>query len=85
MEDPRHREAEALIAGVGCKQRTQHIIETLLAEDHFAHMEKVVREAIREELKNTRPAAESAPREESCDGVSLNGLPDSLIHALDDI
>lgn len=85
MEDPRHREAEALIAGLGCKQRTQRIVETLLAENHFDHMEMVVRQAIREELSNIRPVVESAPPEESCDGVSLNGLPDSLIHALDDM
>ena len=85
MEDPLHREAEALIAGLDCKQRTQRMVETLLAEDHFAHMEKVVREAIREEISNVRPATENGPREESSGDVSLNGLPDSLIHALDDI
>lgn len=58
MENPRHREAEALIAGMGCKQRTQHIVETLLAENHFDHMERVVRQSIREELKTTQPASE---------------------------
>lgn len=85
MDNPRHREAEALIANQGSRQRTEYVVASMLAAKQASHMEQIVRQAVRDELKSLRyPPLKTLP-EETNDRVLLIDLPDSLIHALDEI
>jgi len=85
MDDPRHREAEALVANQGSRQRTEYVVASMLAAKQADRMEKMVRQAVRDELKNLRLPPQEMPREETDDKVQLADLPDSLIHALDEM
>lgn len=85
MDDPRHREAEALVANQGSRQRTEYVVANMLAAKQADRMEKMVRQAVRDELKKLRLQPQEMPREETDDKVQLADLPDSLIHALDEM
>ena len=84
MDDPRHREAEALLADQGSRQRTECVVSGLLAAKQADHIERIIRQTVREELKNLqRPL--SSPLEDAVDETRLADLPDSLVHVLDEI
>lgn len=85
MDDPRHREAEALIANQGNRQRTECVVAGILAAKQAGHVEQIVRQAVREELKSLQYQLPKTLPEEKVDGTQLADLPDSLIHALDEI
>lgn len=85
MDDPRHREAEALIANQGSRQRTECVVAGMLAAKQAGHIEGVVRQAVREELKNLQYLPPKALPEETDGETQLADLPDSLIHAMDEI
>lgn len=85
MDDPRHQEAEALIANQGSRQRTECVVASILAAKQAGYMEQVVRQAVRDELKGLRCLPLRALPEETAVEVRLADLPDSLIHALDEI
>ena len=84
MDDPRHREAEALLADQGSRQRTECVVSGLLAAKQADHIERIIRQAVSEELKilQCRPSPLLA---DAADETQLTDLPDSLIHALDEI
>jgi hypothetical protein len=80
MDDPRHREAEALVNMQGSRRRTDFVVSSILTANQAETLEQTVRQAIRKELKLLRfsqPQPESEP--ELCD------LPESLINALEDL
>lgn len=84
MDDPRHREAEALLADQGSRQRTECVVSGLLAAKQTDHIDRIVRQAVREELKILQ--CRSSPLlADAVDEMQLADLPDSLIHALDEI
>lgn len=85
MDDPRHREAEALIASRGSRQRTEYVVACILAAKQAGHMEQIVRQAVRDELKNLQYQPPKTLPEEMASGTQLADLPDSLIQALDEI
>ena len=84
MDDPRHREAEALLSDQGSRQRTECVVSGLLAAKQADHIERIIRQAVSEELKilQCRPSPLLA---DASDETQLADLPDSLIHALDEI
>ena len=85
MDDPRHREAEALIANQGSRQRTECVVASMLAAKQAGYVEQIVRQAVRDELKSLQCLPPKTLPEETADTVRLADLPDSLIHALDEI
>lgn len=80
MDDPRHREAEALIAGQGSRQRTEYIVKSILESKQAEWLERLVRQAVRDELKALH-LPEPQPQPE----VELSELPDSLLNALEEL
>ena len=46
MDDPRHREAEALLADQGSRQRTECVVSGLLAAKQADHIERIIRQAV---------------------------------------
>lgn len=84
MDDPRHREAEALLADQGSRQRTECVVSSLLAAKQTDHIDRIVRQAVSEELEilQCRPSSLMA---DVADETQLADLPDSLVHALDEI
>lgn len=80
MDDPRHREAESLIAGQGSRQRTEYVVASILASKQAELLEWLVRRAVRDELKTLR-LSESKPEPE----VELSELPHSLLNALEEL
>lgn len=86
MDDQRHREAESMISNQGSRQRTEYVVASILAAKQAGYMEQVIRQAIRDELKDFRRSVPSKILPEEIAGeVHLTDLPDSLINALDEI
>ena len=80
MDDPRHREAEALIAGQVSRQRTEYVVASVLASKQAELLEWLVRQAVRDELKSLRLSEPQTEPE-----VELSELPDSLLNALEEL
>lgn len=85
MDDQRHREAESMISNQGNRQRTEYVVASILAAKQAGYMEQVIRQAIRDELKDFRSIPSKILPEEMAGEVHLTDLPDSLINALDEI
>ena len=85
MSDPRHREAEVLFARQAVRQRSEYVVSSILTSHQTDYLEKVIREAIREELKNIRLSFQTDLTEEPKTCIQLTDLPESLIHALDEL
>lgn len=80
MDNPRHREAEALYCGQAARQRTEFVVSSILEANRTELLEEAVRETIREEFKNVQLSAKT---EKPGSDVHLSDLPDSLVHALE--
>ena len=85
MDNPRHREAEALFARQASRQRTEYVVNSILTAHQAEHLEQAVRQAVREELRNLRISPQSTQLEETDMDVQLSDLPGSLIHALEEL
>lgn len=81
MDDPRHREAEALVSSQGSRQRTDFVVSGILAANQAESLEQAVRRAIRDELSTLRLSRSPQTEPE----VRLSDLPDSLINALEEL
>lgn len=81
MGNPRHREAEALYAKQAARQRTDFVVSSILMANQSELLEQAVRQTIRHELKNLRLASNAEPEM----NAQLSDLPDSLIHALEEL
>lgn len=85
MSDPRHREAEALFAKQAVRQRSEYVVSGILESHQSDYMEQVIRKAIREELQNIHLSSGTRSAENTNADVQLADLPDSLIHALEEL
>jgi len=85
MDDPRHREAEALIANQGNRQRTECVVASMLAAKQVGYMEQIIRQVIKDELKSLQCLPPKTLPDETAEAVELTDLPDSLISALNEI
>lgn len=74
-----------MISNQGSRQRTECVVAGILAAKQAGHMEWVVRQAVREELKNLQYLPPKTLPEETDGETQLADLPDNLIHALDEI
>ncbi|RJE46643.1 MULTISPECIES: plasmid segregation centromere-binding protein ParR [unclassified Dehalobacter] len=81
MDDPRHREAEALVSRQGIRQRTDFVVSSILMANQAESVEQTVRRVIRDELRTLRLPQPPQPEQE----VQLSDLPNSLINALEDL
>jgi hypothetical protein len=50
-----HREAEALLARQASRQRTEYVVTSILTAHQTESLEQVVRQAVRDELRNAAP------------------------------
>lgn len=85
MDNPRHREAEALFARQASRQRTEYVVTSILTAYQTESLEQVVRQAVRDELRNAVPPLQNTLQGETDADVQLSDLPDSLIHALEEL
>ena len=85
MDNPRHREAEALFAQQPSRQRSEYVVNSILTAHQTESLELTVRQAIRDELRNAAPQLQAALPEEMGAEVQLSDLPGSLIHALEEL
>lgn len=74
-----------MISNQGSRQRTECVVAGILAAKQTSHMEQIVRQVIRDELKNFQYQLPKTLPEEITGGTQLADLPDSLIHAMDEI
>lgn len=81
MENPRHREAEALVSRQGSRQRTDYVVSCILTASQSDMLEAAVRRAVRDELNSLHLTAVPQPEPET----TLSDIPDSLINALEDL
>jgi len=85
MDNPRHREAEALFAQQASRQRTEYVVNSILTAHQTESLEQIVRQAVRDELRSIKlPQQTTLPVETDTD-VKLSDLPGSLIHALEEL
>ncbi|BAL01446.1 hypothetical protein OBV_42470 [Oscillibacter valericigenes Sjm18-20] len=82
MDNPRHREAEAIYCSQAARQRTEFVVSSILEASRTEQLEQAVRQIIREELKNLQLTTRTENPEA---GVQLSDLPDSLVNALEDL
>jgi len=85
MDDPRHREAEALFARQASRQRTEYVVNSILTAHQTESLEQVVRQVVRDELRNVKLPPQTTVPEETDSGVQLSDLPGSLIRALEEL
>ncbi len=85
MDNPRHREAEALFARQASRQRTEYVVNSILTAHQMESLEQIVRQAIRDELSNAAPQLQARLPGETDTDVQLSDLPGSLIHALEEL
>ena len=85
MDNPRHREAEALFAQQPSRQRSEYVVNSILTAHQTESLELTVRQAIRDELRNAAPQLQAALLDETDADVQLSDLPDSLIHAFEEL
>ncbi len=85
MDNPRHREAEALFARQASRQRTEYVVTSILTAHQTESMVQVVRQVIRDELRNAVPPLQNTLQGKTNVDVQLSDLPDSLIHALEEL
>jgi len=85
MDNPRHREAEALFARQASRQRTEYVVNSILTAFQSEILEQIVRQAVRDELQNVKLPQQTTLPEETDTNVQLSDLPGSLIHALEEL
>ena len=85
LGNPRHREAEALFARQASRQRTEYVVNSILTAHETESLEQIVRQAIRDELRNAAPQLQLTLPGETDTDVQLSELPGSLIHALEEL
>lgn len=85
MDNPRHRDAEALFAQQASRQRTEYVVNSILTAHQSEILEQIVRQAIRDELRNAAPQIQATLSGETNTDVQLSDLPGSLIHALEEL
>ena len=85
MDNPRHREAEALFARQASRQRTEYVVNSILTAHQTESLEQVVRQAVRDELRNVKLPPQTTVPGETDSGVQLSDLPGSLIRALEEL
>ena len=85
MDNPRHREAEALFTQQSSRQRTEYVVNSILTAHQSEILEQIVRQAIRDELRNAAPQLQLRLPGQTDTDVQLSDLPGSLIHALEEL
>jgi len=85
MDNSRHREAEALFARQASRQRTEYVVTSILTAHQTESLVQVVRQVIRDELRNAVPPLQNTLQGKTNVDVQLSDLPDSLIHALEEL
>ena len=85
MDNPRHREAESLFARQASRQRTEYVVTSILTAHQTESLEQVVRQVVRDELRNAAPPLQNTLQGKTNADVQLSDLPGSLIHALEEL
>lgn len=85
MDNPRHLEAEALFSQQASRQRTEYVVNSILKAHQTESLEQVVRQAIKDELRNAAPQLQTTLSGEMDTDVKLSDLPGSLINALEEL
>lgn len=85
MDNPRHREAESLFARQASRQRTEYVVAGILTAYQTESLEQIVRQAVKDEMRNVRLLLQTTLPEKTDADVQLSDLPGSLIHALDEL
>jgi hypothetical protein len=85
MDNPRQREAEALFARQPSRQRTEYVVASILTAHQMESLEQIVRLAVKDELRTVKVLLQTTLPEKTDADVQLSDLPNSLIHALDEL
>ena len=85
MDNPRHREAEALFARQASRQRTEYVVASILTAHQKESLEQIVRLAVRNELINVKRLPQTTLPEKTDTDIQFSDLPGSLISVLDEL
>lgn len=84
MDDPRHREAEALFVMQASRQRTEYVVTSILESHQAKCLEQTIRCVIRDEMIKLQLASQETKPQVDMD-VQLQELPSSLVNALEEL
>lgn len=74
-----------MFAQQGSRQRSEYVVDSILTAHQTESLEKIIRQAIRDELRNAAPQLQAALPGVTDIDVRLSDLPGSLIHALEEL
>lgn len=84
MDDPRHREAEALFVKQASRQRTEYVVTSILDSHQTNCLEQTIRNVIKDEIMNFQFVLQELKPEPVTD-VQVGELPTSLVNALEEL
>lgn len=84
MENPRHREALRVLSAQPKRLRTEYVACCIMRVQRGETLEQLIKDAVQKAVRSL-PVTVTAPRENGNPQAALSDLPDSLIHAMDDV
>ncbi len=83
MNDPRHRQALALLSARSSKQRSEYIISCILKAEQEVELKEVVHAAVLDALKGVSLTERTERQKDTVESVTE--LPGALLSMLDEI
>lgn len=79
MDNPEHRQAWEILQSVPEGQKNQFVVSAILKSREGEYLEQVIRQAVREEIRN------GAPLQEQEIGKAPEGIPEQMMGFLEQL
>lgn len=79
MDNPEHRQAWEILQSVPEGQKNQFVVSAILRLKEGEYLERIVRQAVREEMRN------AAPLQKQEAGKEQEGIPDQMMGFLEQL
>lgn len=79
MDNPEHRQAWGILQSVPEGQKNQFVVSAILRLKEGEYLEQIVRQAVREEMRN------AAPLQKQEAGKEQEGIPDQMMGFLEQL
>lgn len=79
MDNPEHRQAWEILQSVPEGQKNQFVVSAILRLKEGEYLEQIVRQAVREEMRN------AAPLQKQEAGKEQEGIPDQMMGFLEQL
>lgn len=79
MENPKHRQAWEILQSIPEGQKNQFVVSAILTSREGEYLEQVIRQAVREEMRNGAPLQEQEMEE------APEGIPEQMMGFLEQL